>query len=404
MKRVLIVTSSYPTEPTRTYNAGGFVRDISRTLHNLGHPVCVVTPAKDVPITDPELKVITFPWLSPAAELATIRPTPGNFVRLLSLVTSGAVVVAATVRVWQPEFILAFWAVPSGLLAYVASRGTAVPYGVWALGSDIWARRRYPMGEAIVRRVLSRASFRLADGLALAGEVEKLSGRPCKFMPSSRTLPGDVAPAKLDDPGVNFLFVGRFEYQKGIDVLIDAIDLILSRKHVATFHIIGDGSLRGLVEKRIRDKHLFERVKLYGYGSIELVVSMMKACDYLIIPSRIESIPVVLSDAIGCGLPVIATNVGDMGAIIAGSGIGFVVGPPSPEALVTGIEAALNTPKEQFSENLRAAGRLFDPALVAARLSTLIQGNEDGPDRIPVGLLAHLGKGTGSGWEDCQGP
>ncbi len=399
MKRVLIVTSSYPASPARTFNAGGFVRDVARALQNFGHPVCIVTPAKDRPVIEPELRVLTFPWLRPSSELATLAPNPWNFARLSTLLASGVITVAALVKAWRAEHILTFWAVPSGLMAYCGSWLFPVPYSVWALGSDIWARRRYPLGEAIVRRVLSEASFRLADGISLAQEVQALCRRPCEFVPSARNLPANVGPAKLPGSRRNFLFVGRFEYQKGIDILIDGISLLRNKYRSLNFHIVGDGSLRDFIYERVRANRLECSVHFYGYGTVDTVVAMMKACDYLIIPSRIESIPVVLSDAVKCGLPVIVTDVGDMGFIVSKYGIGFVVERPSPDAIAAGIEAAVGTPKRLFADNLRAASRLFDIDRIAWRVSNLIEGRGDGSGSVPVGLLADLREGAGAGEE-----
>lgn len=393
MKRVLIVTSSYPARPVQTFNAGGFVRDVTRALQNLGHPVCIITPAKGTPVIDPELKVLTFPWLRPSPELSTLAPNPWNLVRLASLLAGGMIALAAVLRAWRPDHILTFWALPSGFIAYSVTRVFPVQYSVWALGSDIWGRRRYPLGEPIVRRVLSQASFRLADGISLAREVEALCRQPCEFLPSSRNLPADVEPANLPGQGLNFLFVGRLEYQKGIDILIEAISLLQNKSNSLNLHIIGDGSLRKLIYKQVQERHIERSVHFYGYETVDRVVAMMKACDYLIIPSRIESIPVVLSDAIKCGLPVIVTDVGDMGLIVSKYGIGFVVERPSPDAVAEGIEAAMCTPKSVFANNLQAASSLFDISVITVRVSSLIEGCGYGPWRVPVGLLADLGDG-----------
>ena len=58
----------------------------------------------------------------------------------------------------------------------------------------------------------------------------------------------------------------------------------------------------------------------------------LRWCDYLLIPSRIESIPVILSDAIQLGTPVIATEVGDMPAVFEEMAIGDTVPPLDPAA------------------------------------------------------------------------
>lgn len=386
MKKIVLVTSSYPIRPMETFNAGGFARDLALTLQNLGHPVWVITPDKGVPISDPDLRVVGFPWWRPAPELATLPPGAGTSLRLASLLLSGTFCLIKSARNLRSDHILALWAIPSGLLAYSAKCVLGTPYSVWALGSDIWARRRYPMGDQLVRKVLRHASFRFADSPGLAEQVRQLCGADCEFLPSTRRLPLEASPAGLP-PGLNFLFVGRFEYAKGPDILVEAIKLLNIRSQKIHFHLIGDGSLMPLVQRRISELGLSSVVTLYGYCSVDKVVSMMKSCDYLVVPSRIESIPLVVSDAIKCCLPLVVTNVGDMGRLVRRWKIGFVADSPTPAEVARAIDIALQMDKARFLDNIKVVQSLFDIGLVGERVSELIEYGATRPARIPVGLL-----------------
>jgi len=67
----------------------------------------------------------------------------------------------------------------------------------------------------------------------------------------------------------------------------------------------------------------------------------MSKSDCIIIPSRIESVPLVLSDVMQCKKPVIVTNVGDMGFLVKKYDVGIVVEPTS-QNISEGIKSMLD--------------------------------------------------------------
>ncbi|WP_376791090.1 glycosyltransferase [Thermoflexus sp.] len=389
---MLLITSSYPLSPDRPWNAGVLARDLALSLSDRGYQVWVLTPRKDQPIHDPQIPVLEIPWLGGYRELAPQPVNALNLVRFASLLLSGIIFTHRTVRILRPHICLALWAIPSGAFAYAVWRREGIPYGVWALGSDIWGRHRYPFGEAIVRHVLGNALFRLADGQRLASEVEQLASRPCGFLPSARRLPMEVPPASLPPARWHLLYVGRFEHQKGVDLLIEALGNLRGELEGVRVHMFGDGSLRHWVEGRLHFYNLQGMVHLYGYASPKDVVAMMKAVDYLLIPSRQESIPMVFGDAMQCGLPVIATDVGDLGLLVRRGRVGWVIREPSVEAIASGLRSALAHPDQLqvFRSNTANFKLWFDPDHIADALVCLIEGERD-ERSLSVELLGMLG-------------
>ncbi|WP_322802310.1 glycosyltransferase [Thermoflexus sp.] len=388
LKRILLITSSYPLSPEETFNAGALARELALGLQNRGWAVWVVTPRKDRPIRDPHVPVLEFPWWGSYRELASQSTHLLNLIRFASLLLVGMVFVERVVSSLRVDLSLALWAIPSGALACWAWRRKKIPYGVWALGSDIWGRHRYPLGERIVRRVLKDASFCLADGCRLAEEVGRLRGKSCGFLPASRRLPLATPPASLPPARCHLLYVGRFEKQKGIDLLIEALRSLRPELEGVRVHLLGDGTLRPWVEEHLRLYALKDHVSLYGYASPQQVVAMMKAVHYLVIPSRIESIPLVFGDAMQVGLPVIATDVGDLGMLVRRGQVGWVVEEASAEALATGLREVLKRPEEWARLRARtvALRRWFQPETMLEIISNLIEGNFNA-DEISKGIL-----------------
>lgn len=375
--RLGIVTSSYPLSSDDTVNAGVFVRDVAQALARGGHEVHVLTPHKHGRVEPSEYVTVShIPWWGGAKDLASLSmQNPLNLLRFATLVTSGLWSVSRYAHVHRLDALLAMWAIPSGLFSWWTWRWLGIPYGVWALGSDIWARRKYPFGDRIVRRVLRDARFRFADGVQLAWDVEQLAGVSCAFVPSVRQLP--ASPANLCDPDLkpddtHFLFIGRYELNKGPDILIEAMRLLLDGGQSAHLHLFGDGSLKPQLRNRIRG---YERyIHLGGYADPNTVVAYMRTCDWLVIPSRIESIPLIFVDALQMHLPVIAADVGDLGKLVRRFGVGKVVPPTDHVALAAAMQVVLSQPRAALAQvwdapleifNLRASVRRVEEALLA---------------------------------------
>lgn len=392
VRRLFLVSSSYPMSPEETFNAGLLARELALGLAAQGWTVWVITPRKDRPIRDPQVQVLEFPWWGSYRELAPQPVHLLNLIRFASLLLSGMVFVERAAAILRVDIGLALWAIPSGVLTHWVWLKRRIPYGVWALGSDIWGRHRYPLGDWIVRRVLRGASFCLADGWRLAEDTGRLRGKSCGFLPASRRLPLDTPPASLPPARCHFLYVGRFERQKGIDLLVEALCHMRSELKDVQVHLLGDGTLRPWVEERLHSCGLKDRVLLYGYASPHTVVAMMKAADFLLIPSRVESIPLIFGDAMQVGLPVLTTDVGDLGMLVRKGQVGLVVGEASVEAIAAGLRQALEQPEKwaAFRAHTVAFRRWFHPEAMVNTVHNLLEGQCD-EGSLSKKLLGEMG-------------
>jgi glycosyltransferase involved in cell wall biosynthesis len=235
--------------------------------------------------------------------------------------------------------ILAFWAIPAGAWALSGRVADGIPYDCWALGADIWRAASHPvLGEGVVR-VLRGAERVFADGEDLARRTGAIAGRDATFLPSFRR---SLAVTPSPPPGRNRLvFIGRWETAKGADLLPDAAALLLRKGWDLEMDIWGGGRLGSRLRTRIARRGIGDRVRLRGWADPLRVPEILASADWVVIPSRQESVPLVLQDAIGAGRPVIATDVGDLGSTVRRLGAGIVVDRPTPVDLARGMAAAL---------------------------------------------------------------
>jgi glycosyltransferase involved in cell wall biosynthesis len=106
---------------------------------------------------------------------------------------------------------------------------------------------------------------------------------------------------------LKIISVGRLTYQKAMEVLISATaELVASGVCNIFVMIVGEGEERKHLEKLILELGLGNCVKLLGIR--HNVIELMKASDIFVMPSRFEGLSVAMTEAMACGLPIIASD------------------------------------------------------------------------------------------------
>jgi glycosyltransferase involved in cell wall biosynthesis len=149
----------------------------------------------------------------------------------------------------------------------------------------------------------------------------------------------------------DLVFVGELRAIKGIDVLLEAIALLHQQGRRVSATIVGSGP---------DEKTLHAGVKARGLaGDVHFLPAMPARQAFslgrmIIVPSRSESLPYIVLEAAGAGLPVIATRVGGIPEIF-GPDSARLIPPENAPALATIIAGALENPQEmrQFAQALR---------------------------------------------------
>jgi glycosyltransferase involved in cell wall biosynthesis len=361
--RLCIATSSYPSDSENSF-AGVFVRDFAKALVRRGVDVSIFSQdTGHSPLRDDGIEVITFPWPGRATPLSTLKPYhPLDALKILLLLQTGSRRLIHHCRQKGVEFLLAMWSLPAGHWGMNVQRSLGVPFAVWSLGSDIWVYGRLPILKGWVRKILKQSRYCFADGVSLAKEVSALSGRSCSFLPTTRVLPKERLPDLILDPDKShYLFIGRYHRNKGPDILLEAIHLI-ERQTLSEiqFHFFGTGPLERDLKRKVLQYGLKDDVTIEGPVDEYRMAALLERCDTLIIPSRVESIPVVLSDALQVGCDVIVSDVGDMGSLVRSFHAGVVVDELSPEAFKEAILRQSEKKEDEFKEGRQRLYALFD--------------------------------------------
>ncbi|PVX24769.1 MAG: hypothetical protein CW691_06660 [Candidatus Bathyarchaeum sp.] len=136
--------------------------------------------------------------------------------------------------------------------------------------------------------------------------------------------------------------VRRLVYKNGLGTLIESAALVARNNPDILFIVAGKGPSRKLIEDSIKELRIENNIKLTGFVPDELLPVYYNAADYFVLPSASgEGLPLVLFEAMSCGLPVIATRVGGTPEIINNMKNGVLVPPRNPEAMAKAISSLL---------------------------------------------------------------
>jgi glycosyltransferase involved in cell wall biosynthesis len=139
--------------------------------------------------------------------------------------------------------------------------------------------------------------------------------------------------AAMQDRDIDLVFFGRWNAEKGIDVLLGYLQNTAReiRCEIYSDHIPGNRIRNAVVKPWVRE---------------EEVRSILKRARLLVLPSYYEAYPTVILEALACGTPFVASNVGGIPDIAAESEGGLVVEPGDSTALGKAIETVLNDPAD----------------------------------------------------------
>ncbi len=149
--------------------------------------------------------------------------------------------------------------------------------------------------------------------------------------------------------------VRRLVYKNGIDTLIESANLAIKKNPNLVFLVVGKGPDQNGVQTRIRELGIEKNFRLAGFVSDEDLPFCYNAADFFVLPSKSgEGLPLVALEAMACGLPVIATDVGGIREILTDD-YGALVPPNQPEPMAKAIFEYSSVDLSSRKPELRAA-------------------------------------------------
>lgn len=236
----------------------------------------------------------------------------------------------------------------------------------------------YPVEESRLERALQGFVLRRADAVvALSSrEADVLAARfgasRGKFtvIPNGLDLSlyGPGVPSAPQPAGLRILAVGQLVDYKGHRYLFEALALLREELPDARLTLVThQPTLRPELERLCVSLGIADRVSYEGPYSTPELADRYRACDLLVQPSLAECFPVTVLEAMACGVPVVATDVGGVAEEVGDAGV--VVPPRDAAALAVAIRRLARDPAERRVRGeaaLRRVSELYDGRRVAA--------------------------------------
>ncbi|MHA1944359.1 MAG: glycosyltransferase family 4 protein [Candidatus Thorarchaeota archaeon] len=137
-------------------------------------------------------------------------------------------------------------------------------------------------------------------------------------------------PAKKKDNGIiDFVFVGRLSFDKGVNILLDAFGQYHCENPDSRLTLIGDGMIKNQIEDCVDD----DSVTWIGSLDHDKIPAVLQKMDAFVIPQNIGGLGLSVMEAMSCGLPVITTAIGETTRLL-GKDEGILVRPQSVSDVV----------------------------------------------------------------------
>jgi len=340
--KILIISNLYPSpwEPNRaTFNKQQFdhlakLIDVS-ILVPIAWPVWLKLNSKQkIQQLDYDTVTVRYSWNFYTPKL--MRRCYGFFMFMSFFFNS-----LFWIRKQKADILMASWAYPEGVATAILAKLFGKPFYIKVHGSDIndfstdkarakqivWACKKakgiFSVSNALKEKLISLGVS--ADKIhVIYNGVNKQIFFPNEAVKKSNSL----------------LYVGNLKASKGVGELIAAfIKLIKTHKDLELI-IAGNGDMMPEVKSALAQENLSEHVKLLGSVNHKDIALLIQQASILVLPSYAEGVPNVILEAMSCGTPVVATNVGGIPEIVSEQS-GILVEPKNINALVQGLTTAL---------------------------------------------------------------
>lgn len=258
------------------------------------------------------------------------------------------------------DLIDAHYFYPDGVAAVMLARHLRLPVCVTARGTDLNLIPQYTAPRRWIVWAARNATGLVTVCEALKRQFVELGVAPERIrvlrngvdLHLFRPVDRQAARAKLGLNGPILLSVGGLIPLKGHHLAIEALGLLPGVRLL----IAGEGPMRGELAKLAARLGLAGRVDFLGAVAHESLPAIYTAADALVLASSREGWANVLLEAMACGTPVVASNVGGNAEVVAANAAGILMSRRTPTALADAVRRLLLSPPTREATRAYAEG------------------------------------------------
>lgn len=382
--RILVVTTTFPRKLED--NQPRFVLDLCKSISNEYEQLVLAPSAPDCG-TESRIEGIavhraryffrrgeTLAYGS--GILTNLRDKPMRWLLLPFFLMGLVLAIRKELRQFRPDIVHAHWWLPAGLAARlaIATSSSNCKLLITCHGTDY-----YTLGERYAR--LRDWVFKRTDTVAMVSAAmrdhaiqHELPGKNLHVAPMGVNLRDVFIPdATTNRRGV--LYVGRLVETKGVDDLLTAWTDASTATHAQGLKIIGSGSQLAALQSKARALGVSESVQFLGAVTHQELAPYYQQAALLVFPSiGQEGLGLAAIEAMGCGCPVLASEVRSLADVITDGKTGFTYAMGDTAALAQRLDELVSSP-ERCSEVAELGRELatsrFDWSVVGANYESL---------------------------------
>lgn len=346
--KICIVTTMFPKYEGDYY--GTFVFEEAKALVDNGFEVHVVTPHNEGALYNEiwdGIHIHRFKWFEPRPFKALVhfKGLKDN-IRFVTYLFSLFFSLLKVLKDYKIELLHAHSTLPTGLIAAVVTKFIRIPFFITAHGMDINEFESSYIFRHLISFSLNSSDKTIAVSQDLARKMVLMHVDESRItvlrnaVDKRRFTPQENMKIRWDY-GINektilILFVGYLDTFKGIFELINAFGEIKKHYDDIKLMMVGTGPKKLQLKKRISKLGLESSVIFTGKVAPFDVNQYYKSADIFVLPSYGEGggPPLVVIEAMACGLPVVVSDVGGIPEIIKDGVNGFIVPPRNEEKLI----------------------------------------------------------------------
>jgi glycosyltransferase involved in cell wall biosynthesis len=270
------------------------------------------------------------------------RAEQSNPLEMLSYMIRGYGKAKALVGRFSYDLVIGFFSIPSGWIAYRLFRLYRLPYIILLRGGDVPGFLPRQLGffhrvtMPLTKRIWRSAQSVIANSRGLKQLAEKTANRigtAVEYVPNGVDADFYRPVSERSRSSPIFLFAGRFSAQKNLLSLLEQFEVSAAQEG-ARLQLVGGGPEEAAIDKAIaRSSVLSSTVVRKPWCSKEDLRRHYQEAYCFVNPSLYEGLPNTLLEAMACGLPAIASDIGGNNELVVEGENGFLFKVSDPHGL-----------------------------------------------------------------------
>ncbi len=384
--RICIIPTMFPRFEGDYY--GPFVFNEAKALVKKGFEVHVVTPHNQGAVYEEimdGIQVHRFRWWEPKPFKALVYfKGLKDYIRLLTYLISLFFCLIQINRKYNIEIMHAHSVIPTGFVGAIIAKLLNVPFFITAHGMDVYNFEKYSIFRHILLFSLNSGDSAIAVSEDLVEKMRFLGVDVNKIVLLMNAVDTErFKPARnkllrnkyhIHDKELLILFVGYLDVFKGIFEILNAFHNLKNKSSNLKLMMVGGGPKESELKTLVSEFDLEDAVIFTGEVKPGIIQEYYQAADIFVLPSHIKGVPVVVIEAMACGLPVVVSNT----EIVEDGLNGFLVPHNNSELLANKIEILVNDPvlREKFrKESIKTINKEFNINIKVEKLIKLYKNS-----------------------------